>query len=300
MKGAARQPVPAEACKATHIPCTLLQTFPFSFEGFALCATKQPSVLQSYSPGLESHTSLACDVQVVMMLKSSDRVAHDIDLLQQQAQQPATAPATNPAALAPGAVPAVLALRRWYPALRPEREFRCFVRQGTLLGASQRDISQHFPQLAAGDADSGSDSGDDERRCERPDGATNAEGEHAGSSGSAEGSGSGHLRRIRRAIQEFHCMHIGPRFRLTQCKCHLQIAAPHVLVSLAQSIEGASRWLKQGQWCVAGAHLHNEPRFPKGNGPGGMGTAHNPMKQLTAFCGRYDKLLINTSTLSFT
>lgn len=177
------------------------------------------------------------------MLKSSDRVAHDIDLLQQQAQQPATAPATAPAALAPGAVPAVLALRRWYPALRPEREFRCFVRQGTLLGASQRDISQQFPQLAAGDDDSGSDSGDDER----PDGDAGVDGERAGSSGAAEGSGSGHLRRIRRAIQEFHCTHIGPRFRLTQCKSHLKIAAPHRLVPLMQAREGASRWLKQGQ-----------------------------------------------------
>lgn len=39
-----------------------------------------------------------------------------------------------------------LVLRRWHD-LRPEREFRCFVRRGELVAACQRDVSQHFHGL---------------------------------------------------------------------------------------------------------------------------------------------------------
>ncbi|GLC33315.1 hypothetical protein PLESTM_000047800 [Pleodorina starrii] len=42
----------------------------------------------------------------------------------------------------------VLVLKKWYN-LRPEREFRCFVRGGALVAASQRDVSQTFPALTA-------------------------------------------------------------------------------------------------------------------------------------------------------
>ncbi|KAJ8429113.1 hypothetical protein Cgig2_023473 [Carnegiea gigantea] len=35
-----------------------------------------------------------------------------------------------------------LALRKWYPSLRPEMEFRCFVRAGQLVGISQREGRQ--------------------------------------------------------------------------------------------------------------------------------------------------------------
>lgn len=38
-------------------------------------------------------------------------------------------------------------LRKWYD-LRPEREWRCFVAGGKLVGVCQRDVTQHFPQLA--------------------------------------------------------------------------------------------------------------------------------------------------------
>ena len=46
----------------------------------------------------------------------------------------------------------VLVLRRWCN-LRPERSFRCFVRQRRVVGISQRDCTAHFPQLvkAAGE-----------------------------------------------------------------------------------------------------------------------------------------------------
>uniref|UniRef100_A0ACD5TZL4 Uncharacterized protein n=1 Tax=Avena sativa TaxID=4498 RepID=A0ACD5TZL4_AVESA len=40
-----------------------------------------------------------------------------------------------------------LALRKWYPGLRPESEFRCFVRGQKLVGVSQRDPSAYYPSL---------------------------------------------------------------------------------------------------------------------------------------------------------
>uniref|UniRef100_A0A0A9F565 Cell division cycle protein 123 n=1 Tax=Arundo donax TaxID=35708 RepID=A0A0A9F565_ARUDO len=40
-----------------------------------------------------------------------------------------------------------LALRKWYPGLRPESEFRCFVRHRKLVAVSQRDASAYYPSL---------------------------------------------------------------------------------------------------------------------------------------------------------
>jgi hypothetical protein len=40
-----------------------------------------------------------------------------------------------------------LALRKWYPGLRPESEFRCFVREKSLIAVSQRDVSAYYPSL---------------------------------------------------------------------------------------------------------------------------------------------------------
>ncbi|XP_062204919.1 uncharacterized protein LOC133906792 [Phragmites australis] len=40
-----------------------------------------------------------------------------------------------------------LALRKWYPGLRPESEFRCFVRGRKLVAVSQRDASAYYPSL---------------------------------------------------------------------------------------------------------------------------------------------------------
>ncbi|KAL5839012.1 hypothetical protein ACOSQ3_011719 [Xanthoceras sorbifolium] len=40
-----------------------------------------------------------------------------------------------------------LALRKWYPSLRPEMEFRCFVRGHSLVGISQREVTTFYPAL---------------------------------------------------------------------------------------------------------------------------------------------------------
>jgi hypothetical protein len=75
---------------------------------------------------------------VVLLLKASDRIAHDLSALSEAASAAAAAGAPPPAPS--------LALRKWYD-LRPEREFRCFVRAHELVAISQRDVSQRFPQL---------------------------------------------------------------------------------------------------------------------------------------------------------
>ncbi|CAK9156119.1 unnamed protein product [Ilex paraguariensis] len=40
-----------------------------------------------------------------------------------------------------------LALRKWYPSLRPEMEFRCFVWNHVLVGISQREVTSFYPAL---------------------------------------------------------------------------------------------------------------------------------------------------------
>ncbi|XP_030542573.1 cell division cycle protein 123 homolog [Rhodamnia argentea] len=40
-----------------------------------------------------------------------------------------------------------LALRKWQPALRPEMEFRCFVRNKLLVGICQREVTTFYPVL---------------------------------------------------------------------------------------------------------------------------------------------------------
>lgn len=105
--------------------------------------------------------------EVLLLLKASDRVAHDVDALQQLSAQ-LRARANSPAepARSSGAgvevpaslrgdgaargcdlhAPATLVLRKHF-ALREGREFRCFVRGGVLRGISQRDPTRCFRQV---------------------------------------------------------------------------------------------------------------------------------------------------------
>ncbi len=125
--------------------------------------------------------------QVLLLLKSSDRVSHDLELLQQMAachqtlsadtrQSAEHVPSAAASPAAASAPRAQLVLRRWQD-LRPEREFRCFVHNHALVAISQRDPSQYFPQLA------------------------------------------GEAASIRAVICTFHEEHVGSRFALPSCKC---------------------------------------------------------------------------------
>ncbi|KAL5100790.1 hypothetical protein RYX36_005117 [Vicia faba] len=40
-----------------------------------------------------------------------------------------------------------LALRKWYPSLKPDMEFRCFVQNKKLVGVSQREVTTFYPVL---------------------------------------------------------------------------------------------------------------------------------------------------------
>lgn len=82
---------------------------------------------------------------VFLLLKSSDRIAHDIEVLQQICQQASPRsplfPSTNhdhgdddeEQEMILPSKSHVLAIRRWYD-LKPGREFRCFVKSNRLIG----------------------------------------------------------------------------------------------------------------------------------------------------------------------
>ena len=76
-----------------------------------------------------------------VLLKASDFVTHDLE-------SPFEGCSDYPGGEANEAVRYTLVLRKW-SALRPERSFRCFIRQRALVGVSQRDCTAHFPQLIA-------------------------------------------------------------------------------------------------------------------------------------------------------
>jgi hypothetical protein len=89
---------------------------------------------------LSPSASLACTNpdEVLLLLRASDRAAHDLCAALPDAAAAAGVPTP--------AMQHVLALRRWHD-LQPGREFRCFVAAGRLVGASQRDLTQRFDFL---------------------------------------------------------------------------------------------------------------------------------------------------------
>lgn len=70
-----------------------------------------------------------------MVLRCSDRIAHDVCNAFDHCPDPLAPPLDY-----------VLALKKWVN-LRPESEFRGFIHNNELVGISQREVSQYFPQL---------------------------------------------------------------------------------------------------------------------------------------------------------
>ncbi|GAV69832.1 D123 domain-containing protein [Cephalotus follicularis] len=75
--------------------------------------------------------------EIVLVVRSSDSLIHDLchayDLCSDKSL-------SRPPSF-------FLALRKWYPSLRPEMEFRCFVRGQQLVGISQREVTTFYPVL---------------------------------------------------------------------------------------------------------------------------------------------------------
>ena len=91
---------------------------------------------------------------VYALLKSSDFVSHDLNYpfdgcLSADGHAATDGSARQEESSSVAASPAfdyTLVLRRWCN-LRPERSFRCFVRERRVVGICQRDCTAHFPQL---------------------------------------------------------------------------------------------------------------------------------------------------------
>ena len=95
----------------------------------------------------------ACADEVLLLLKASDRAAHDVDALRELVQAHEAGGAREggaggdspppPPAPAPTPTPA---LRAWRPP-RPGSEFRAFIVDGALVAVCQRDVTQSFAGL---------------------------------------------------------------------------------------------------------------------------------------------------------
>uniref|UniRef100_A0A803KPT0 Cell division cycle protein 123 homolog n=1 Tax=Chenopodium quinoa TaxID=63459 RepID=A0A803KPT0_CHEQI len=74
---------------------------------------------------------------IALLLKSSDSVVHDLCHPYDSCSDKTL---SRPPLF-------YLALRKWYPSLRPEMEFRCYVYAQQLIGISQREVTAYYPAV---------------------------------------------------------------------------------------------------------------------------------------------------------
>ncbi|KAF5776870.1 putative Cell division cycle protein [Helianthus annuus] len=91
------------------------------------------------SAWISPNASLKCTSfsEITLLLKSSDSLVHDLCHAYDSC--------TNCNIKRPARF--FLALRKWYPSLHPEMEFRVFVRNHVLVGISQREVTGFYPSL---------------------------------------------------------------------------------------------------------------------------------------------------------
>ncbi|KAK9077528.1 hypothetical protein SSX86_005865 [Deinandra increscens subsp. villosa] len=91
------------------------------------------------SAWISSDSSLKCTsfTEITLLLKSSDSLVHDLCHAYDSCSD---CNIHRPARF-------FLALRRWYPDLHPEREFRIFIHNHILVGISQREVTTYYPIL---------------------------------------------------------------------------------------------------------------------------------------------------------
>ncbi|BFG26337.1 hypothetical protein CerSpe_126110 [Prunus speciosa] len=75
--------------------------------------------------------------EIALLLRSSDSLVHDLCHAYDSCHDKTS---SRPKSF-------VLALRKWYQFLKPEMEFRCFVRNQNLVGISQREVTTFYPAL---------------------------------------------------------------------------------------------------------------------------------------------------------
>ncbi|XP_062012647.1 uncharacterized protein LOC133729179 [Rosa rugosa] len=75
--------------------------------------------------------------EIALLLRSSDSLVHDLCHAYDSCNDKTS---SRPKSF-------FLALRKWYPSLQPEMEFRCFVRNQNLVGISQREATTFYPSL---------------------------------------------------------------------------------------------------------------------------------------------------------
>ena len=75
--------------------------------------------------------------EIALLLRSSDSLIHDLCHAYDSCSDKLL---SRPPSF-------FLALRKWYPSLRPEMEFRCFVWGQNLVGISQREVTTFYPVL---------------------------------------------------------------------------------------------------------------------------------------------------------
>ncbi|GAB4840686.1 hypothetical protein Ancab_021453 [Ancistrocladus abbreviatus] len=75
--------------------------------------------------------------EIALLLRSSDSVVHDLCHAYDSCGDRTS---SRPPLI-------YLALRKWYASLRPEMEFRCFVRGEVLVGVSQREVTTYYPTI---------------------------------------------------------------------------------------------------------------------------------------------------------
>lgn len=75
--------------------------------------------------------------EIALLLRASDSVVHDLCHAYDSTDDKSSSRPQN----------VFLALRKWYPSLHPEMEFRCFVRAQKLVGISQREVTTFYPAL---------------------------------------------------------------------------------------------------------------------------------------------------------
>ncbi|KAJ1695882.1 hypothetical protein LUZ63_012580 [Rhynchospora breviuscula] len=87
--------------------------------------------------------SLKCESfsEICLLLHSSDCIIHDLTEALPSSQDYANQKQNE------NEFQFFLALRKWVPDIRPEYEFRCFVREKKLVGISQREVTAFYPSL---------------------------------------------------------------------------------------------------------------------------------------------------------